>query len=129
MPHIQIDKNQQQQQQQQQQHQQQQQQQQQKPIDGETNNNVTSNTQEFSREKVSLLVSSDGICIWTILTSLLLSFLIPFILFIPFIPAYGVGHVGTIALTKVQAREMKKDARGILVNAVSVHTKNNYYKK
>ena len=125
MPHIQIDKNQQQQQQQQQQHHQQQQQQQ-KPIGGETNNNVTSNTQEFSREKVSLLVSSDGICIWTILTSLLLSFLIPFI---PFIPAYGVGHVGTIALTKVQAREMKKDARGILVNAVSVHTKNNYYKK
>ena len=121
MPQIQIDKK-----------QQQQQQQQQKPIDGETNNNVTSNTQEFSREKVSLLVSSDGICIWTILTSLLLSFLIPFILFIPFIPfipAYGVGHVGTIALTKVQAREMKKDARGILVNAVSVHTKNNYYKK
>ena len=117
MPQIQIDKK------------QQQQQQQQKPIGGETNNNVTSNTQEFSREKVSLLVSSDGICIWTILTSLLLSFLIPFIPFIPFIPAYGVGHVGTIALTKVQAREMKKDARGILVNAVSVHTKNNYYKK
>ena len=53
MPQIQIDKKQ----------QQQQQQQQQKPIDGETNNNVTSNTQEFSREKVSLLVSSDGICI------------------------------------------------------------------
>ena len=63
MPHIQIDKNQQQQQQQQQQQHHQQQQQQQKPIDGETNNNVTSYTQEFSHEKVSLLVSSDGICI------------------------------------------------------------------
>ena len=33
--------------------------------------------------------------------------------------AYGVGHVGTIALTKVQARQMEKDGRGILVNAVS----------